>query len=313
MKRAFVLLLALLLCLALAAPSLADVIWEPENDFYEKHFDECYYEDRVYVAGGEEGFVRAFDVPLGKQTTEFPNGEELYIEWIWDREGGWGFLRYRDDRGWQEAWVQMGDLTVKYDAVSFAQEHGSEFIYPEEEVLLPLEGLEQLVLWTYPGAVDHSVFSVYSDSGEPPLWFNTLYEDPKGRTWGNLGYYYGYRNVWVCLDDPESEDLSGTVPTEVPSPAETPAPTEAPAPTGEPEPTEAPAPTEAPTETTASTEAPASAETTSPAAGGSPAAPAPTPAPAQQGSGFPWLPVVLVAAVVVVAGILLAVFGKKKK
>ncbi|MBR4702860.1 MAG: hypothetical protein IKO91_03360 [Oscillospiraceae bacterium] len=313
MKRAMTLLLALVLCLALAAPALADVIWEPESDFYETHFDECYPENRTYVTSGEEGVVYAFDVPLGKLTAEYPNGEELWIEWIWDREGGWGFFRYRDDDGWKEAWVQLGDLTVKYDAVSFAQEHGSEFIYSEEEVLLPLEGLEQLVLWTYPGAVDHSVFSVYSDSGEPPLWFNTLYEDPKGRTWGNLGYYYGYRNVWVCLDDPESEDLSGTVPTEVPSPAETPAPTEAPAPTGEPEPTEAPAPTEAPTETTASTEAPASAETTSPAAGGSPAAPAPTPAPAQQGSGFPWLPVVLVAAVVVVAGILLAVFGKKKK
>ena len=33
MKRTFMLLLALLLCRALAAPALADVIWEPESDF----------------------------------------------------------------------------------------------------------------------------------------------------------------------------------------------------------------------------------------------------------------------------------------
>ena len=316
MKRKMTLLLALVLCLALAVPALADVIWEPESDFYETHFDECYYENRTYVAAGEEGIVRAFDVPLGKLTAEFPNGEEFRIEWIWEREGGWGFFRYLgENERWQEAWVQMGDLTGKYDAVSFASEHGSEFVHPEEDVLLPLEGLKQLVLWTYPGAVDHSVFSVYSDSGEPPLWFNTLYEDPEGRTWGNLGYYYGYRNVWVCLDDPESEDLSSSAP----APVVTPAPTEAPAPTEEPEPAEEPAEATAPPEEPAPgpTEAPAPGETASPAAGGAPAAAPDAPQSAfvevSGGSGFPWLPVILVAGVVVVAGILLAVFGKKKK
>ena len=307
MKRAMTLLLALLLCLALAAPALADAIWEPEGEFFEEHADECSYENRVYIAAGKEGVVSAFDAPLGEPVGEYPNGEEFRIEWIWEREGGWGFFTYRDESGgWSEAWIPLGDLTVKYDATSFAQEHSSEFIYPEEETLLPLEGLEKLVLWAYPGAVDNSVFSVYSDSGEPPLWFNALYEDPEGRTWGNLGYYYGYRNVWVCLDDPESEDLSGVVP----APVVTPAPAEAPDPTEEPGPTEGPAETTAPTP--GPTEAPAPAETTSPAAGGAPAAPAQTPAPEAQSGGFPWRPAVLVAAAVIAAAVLLSVFRKKK-
>ena len=86
--------------------------------------------------------------------------------------------------------------------------------------------------------------------------------------------------------------------------------TEAPAPTAEPTPTEEPAPTEVP----APTEEPAVTKAPDAAIGGSPADPAPTAVPApQQGSGFPWLPVVLVAAVVVIAGVLLALFGKKKK
>ncbi len=311
MKRLLILLLALLLCLSMAVPALADVIWEPEGDFFLEHESECSYENRAYIAAGAEGFVRAFDEPLGKLTAEYPNGEEFWIEWIWDREGGWGYFRYHDeDEGWQQAWVQMGDLTVKYDAVSFAQEHGAEFLHPEEDALLPLEGLEQLVVWTYPGAEDHYVLAVYADSDQPPLWFDTLYEDPEGRTWGNLNYYYGYRNVWVCLTDPESEDLSAAVPAA----PETPAPTEAPAPT--PDPTEGPEPDPTKAPEPDPTEAPAPAETASPAAGGSPAAPD---APQNSftevsgGSGFPWLPVGLVAAVVIVAGILLAVFGKRKK
>ena len=71
---------------------------------------------------------------------------------------------------------------------------------------------------------------------------------------------------------------------------------------------EVPAPTEAPAPTPDPTEAPAPTETASPAAGGSPAAPD---APQNSftevsgGSGFPWLPVGLVAAVVIVALIVL--------
>ena len=41
MKKLWMLCLALLTAVLLTAPAYADVLWEPENRFYEKHQDEC--------------------------------------------------------------------------------------------------------------------------------------------------------------------------------------------------------------------------------------------------------------------------------
>ena len=66
------------------------------------------------------------------------------------------------------------------------------------------------------------------------------FTDPAGRTWGEIGYFYGIRNCWVCIDDP----YNGALPPDencvtvalraqaTPEPAEMPAPAETPAPAG---------------------------------------------------------------------------------
>ena len=292
MKRALTLLLTLLLCLGLALPVLADAIYEPEDGFYQKHRDECYYENRVYIASGEAGFAAVHKDPkTAKTKEELPNGAEVYVSFVWDSDGGWGLL---DGRGW----VPMSELTVKYDSISFAEEHGSEFRYLDEWEFIDLTGCEGLRLWEYPG--DAEPFYRMSWSGEdawftePPedLSFNTIYEDPEGRRWGYIHYFYGFRDCWVCLTDPDAAfaDSPEPRPTEEPAPTDTPpAPVEA---------TPAPKPGEA---------TPKPGETTPPAPTEMPPIVDPEPP-----APFPWLPALLSLGALVVAGGLLALFRRKK-
>ena len=285
MKRAFSVLLALCLCFLLAMSAFADVIYEPEDEFFEKHREECYYENRVYIAAGEEGHATVMKDPKsGKSVKELSNGTEAYVGWIWEGDGGWAQLE-----GY--GWVRMTELTVKYDATSFAEEHGSEFLYLDEWEFIDLADSECLQLWRYPG--DTESFTSLSWTGEnawfsePPedLSFNTIYEDPEGRRWGYIHYFYGYRNCWVCLTDPDAAWFGAKEPQPTAQPVET-VPTEAPVVSASPAPTAAPAspqPTELP--------------------------PIIDPEPPRP---FPWLPAGLAAGAVVIAGALLAVFRKKK-
>ena len=52
---------ALALLLALYAPARADVLWEPNNSFYERHRDQCEYIGRQFYANGDQGFITLWD------------------------------------------------------------------------------------------------------------------------------------------------------------------------------------------------------------------------------------------------------------
>ncbi len=284
MKRFATLLLILVLCLSLGMTALADVVYEPEDDFYEKHRDECYYENRVYIASGEAGFAAVKKSPTSNKTLkELPNGEEVYVSYIWGQEGGWGLM---DGTGW----ISMKELTVKYDSISFEQEHGREFLLLEEPELLDLSGCEGFGLWEYPG--DKAPYARLSWTGDdawfsgPPddLTFNTIYEGPDGLRWGYMHYYYGHRDFWVCLSEPDAKGTAAepTAPPVEKGSTETPAPTEAPVSTASPAPA-SPEPTELP--------------------------PLIDPEPPRP---IPWAPAALALGAMAVAGGLLAAFRRKK-
>ncbi len=289
-KRGITLLLSFLLFLGLSVSALADVIYEPEEEFFRKHEDECYYENRDYIVAGADGYAVLQNTPEGGGYVNVPNGEVYRVTWIWDGgdEGLWGLVSYYDEpyQLWQDRWLPLADAEVKYDAISFAQEHGSEFLTPENGETLDLSRYGSMQLWPYPGA--EAPFASFGWTGEDAwlseapddLTFYTLYKDAAGRTWGNLGYLYGYRNFWVCLTDPEAASF------------------------GDPE---APAPTEAP----ANTESPASAPTVAPSAP-APSAPGDAPQPPRTEQSLPWLPAGLAGIAVALAGVLLALFRKKK-
>ena len=68
-RKLFSLFLALLAVSALAVPASADMIWEPNDSFYEKHRDTCDYVNRGYELAGYDGHVTVFTAPGGMSKT----------------------------------------------------------------------------------------------------------------------------------------------------------------------------------------------------------------------------------------------------
>ena len=99
----------------------------------------------------------------------------------------------------------MTDMAKVYSSGDFKQEHQDEFgEYQGELDEYVIE--EGIVLWDYPGGKSspNKLLSYLND--EPPM-YDYLYTDPDGNRWTYIGYYYGYRNVWVCIDAPEEEQI----------------------------------------------------------------------------------------------------------
>jgi len=280
MKRCVTLVLALTLSLALALPALADVIYEPEDDFYRDHAKECSYENRFYLTNGPEGYVTAYTSPVSdRAVVNTANGTETLVSYVW--EGGWGLATLQAEGEWVEAWLPMEEMVPVYDSRAFMADHSEELTSRDEPLTLDLTGLPKLVLWPYPGA--EKIYTTLDLEGidgwmaeEGQLDFTLTYEDAAGRSWGYIGYLYGMRDKWVCLSAPDAgEDAE-----ELAQPAPDHGETEEPAGTPAPSPTLIPAAEVIP--------------------------------PVEKGGSFPWLPVGLGAGVVVIAGALLALFRKKK-
>lgn len=216
-QKVFSLVLALLAVSAFAVPVSADVIWEPDDSFYEKHRDECTYVNRGYQLAGYDGTVTVFTAPGGMHKLTLDNGLQGNIQFTWEGNGiTWGYLiRWGDNA--VEGWVPMDDLSLVYDSQQFMEDHAAELTSTDP---VPVE-FEEAVLYSYPNgpawdstlieSVDYLPFSEV---------FTQLYTDETGLRWGYVGYYMGRLNAWVCLDNPMSQDLdTGVVPV-APSPAQ---------------------------------------------------------------------------------------------
>ena len=208
MKKALVLLFSLLL-----VPSLvfADVIVEPENGFYRSHQKDCQHrEGRTYLADGPDGILNLYTAPNGTVSKTLENGDAFFCQWTYtDKEGVvWGFSEKH------EAWAPLGYTQVRYDHISFREEHGAEIT--EAAARTGME-YETVYLYEYPVAPD----PIRLDQVE--LTAEQSYIDDQGRQWGYVSYIYGIRNKWFCLDDPASEQLTGAPRDIAPSGFEAPA------------------------------------------------------------------------------------------
>jgi hypothetical protein len=343
MKRLFTLLLACLLLCALAVPALADVAYLPRDSFLEKHWDDCRYENRWYYANGPEGYVLAHKTPDSAEATPLPNGGKYYISNVY--RGEWGVLEYDKETlannlgsASISGWVRMSEMVADYDADAFYRDHQSEIVSGEVE--LEIDSDSTVYLYKYPGSGIVTDELSGSWAGEP-LLFNTLFTDPAGRQWGYIGYYYGHRDFWVCLDDPANDalppdenrvtivTLAPPTPTAAPDPTDVPVPTAAPTPA----PTDAPAPEPTPSEAPAETPTPTAAPVETPDKPTVPSeTPAPTAAPGKtveltppadketldqaakdnRGAG-PYIAAGAAAVVVIAAAVLISTLNKKKK
>ena len=209
--------LAVMAAFALATPAFADVMWEPYgNDFYDAHRDECQYEDRTYLANGPEGYLTLMESPQSvAEVYNVPNGESVYVGYLWtDGEGQqwavaeYGVLSDDGDWTWQDGWAPVSQLALVYDHISFEEDHGDEL----GEYDGSGDSLTEFLVYDYPGgplAMEDSFQLDQADVEEKILsqYLEYLYTDENGLRWSKLGYYYGLRNVWVCLDAPMNADL----------------------------------------------------------------------------------------------------------
>ncbi len=106
-------LLACITLLLTGLPIFADVIFEPYDDFFRNHRDEC--EDigmQKYYVNSDDGYACFYKAPESDDIVkEYQNGEELYIQYLYTDKNGdiWG------DSFSNEGWVRMSELSLEYN------------------------------------------------------------------------------------------------------------------------------------------------------------------------------------------------------
>lgn len=217
-KRCFSsLLLAVSFLLLPPLAAHADLIVEPNNDFYTRHKGECVSLNRSFYANGESGSVSLKKEPESKvETALLENGDEIYIMFTYKHNGEvWGvtqiYYEGTTPDKWTNGWVHMNQLLLKYDYISFEEEHQSEFYDYTGEYSILYE-TDDIVFWTWPGSGEKA-WILENEWRNPETDGNFLkasrfYKDADGREWGFFVYVYGNRNSWVCLSDPGNTEIS---------------------------------------------------------------------------------------------------------
>ena len=209
-------LMSLVLMMGLALPVSADLIWEPQDNFYESHRDECDYVGRRYQAAGYDDQVTLYSKPNGRAKETLANGQSGTVQFTWQSEDQvWGYICYAgEDQA--EGWVPMDELTLIYDDQQFQEDHASELQNVEPVKVEFTQG----ILYSYPGGPAGSVLEEAKEYQPFSEMFTLIYTDEDGLRWGYVGYYMGRRNSWICLDDPMNEHLGTRIVEPEPSAAQ---------------------------------------------------------------------------------------------
>ncbi len=233
-NRIWVGLIVFLCMVFLASTALADVLWEPNDNFYRVKREECEILGRSFTANGYDGKVVVWKEPgSSTQAGEVPNGSEFFVSFTYtDSKGNvWGVVQYTYDPqsgtvtkdyrgdGATNGWVLMTDLSLVYDYISFDEEHKEEFS-PFAGAYDELLNTKEIIFWSYPGSGE----VVYvEDQITEDFSFDYTYTDAAGRQWGYVNYYRGGpRDFWICIDDPANQDLPANTPRPVAAPPSSP-------------------------------------------------------------------------------------------
>ena len=214
MKRLICLLMTLGLLMTTVS---ADLLWEPENRFYKSHKWLCEPEERVYWVNGKDGYVTAWEEPDGRPLANLKNGFLRYVYGTYEKDGVlWGlisisanydqeemFLATADEvqEQWGEVWVPMSDMVLKYDHISFLEDHPGEVMEESREISLSLRNY-----CTYEVPCGPLVFHQTQKYPDISAGISLIYVDEQGREWGYCGYFY-QDEVWFCLNDLENPNL----------------------------------------------------------------------------------------------------------
>lgn len=183
-------------------PVKADAIWEPRSEFYEEHASECEYNNRTYTTSGLDGVVKVYVSPENATVVDtLENGVNVYVSFTYVDEDGieWGVIENYSDES-KTGWVAMDYMDVVYDYISFNEEYGADIV--AESGALAAEYAGQTVkFWSYPSALVPMDVLMPDEAGDLPQYSKT-FVDEKGLKWGYVGYFYGMKNCWICLDNP---------------------------------------------------------------------------------------------------------------
>lgn len=211
MKARRIVLFMLIFAVLLSASAFADIAYEPEDNFYSKHQDECNYENRWYITNGSGGYVIAYSSPTGNASEVIPNGVRFYVSYTWDSQ--WGCIEYDPDTlshayNMDSGWVRMEDMVAEYDSICFREDHADSIETTDR--VLKIEGDEEFIGYKYPGSgIVRTTIGNYSGDAFTEIYLQDIYTDPQGRQWGYVGYFFGNRDFWICLDDPYTELAAG--------------------------------------------------------------------------------------------------------
>ncbi|NLO41397.1 MAG: hypothetical protein GX115_18275 [Ruminiclostridium sp.] len=80
-RLAFGLFITIMLVSQSCLIAFADVIWEPQTDFFKKHRDECTYVDGLKkIANGPGGSVTVWESPVSDREIDvIENGSQVYV------------------------------------------------------------------------------------------------------------------------------------------------------------------------------------------------------------------------------------------
>lgn len=217
-KLGFLISTVLFLLMISSSVALADVIYEPSDDFYHKHAKECENISENYLTNGPDGFVTLWASPTKKKKkANVINGTKSYVSFTYkDKKNQlWGCLEVRDEvnisKPKYQGWVLMSQLQLEYDNKCFCDEHKNEFKeyqgqFDHDKIKDPI------VYWEYPGSKNVIKKTVVFN---PDSSFLYTYEDEQKRLWGyfsdfkniSWGNKYAYVGSWICISDPTNEKL----------------------------------------------------------------------------------------------------------
>lgn len=203
--------------------ALADVLVEPNNNFYYRNSGDCVRVQRYFVVSTKYGQASVRTAPGAvTEIKTIPDGQTVFIDSIYDHKGVlWGvILNVNND---ENGWVSMNQLLVIYDAISFVDEHRDEIVPFDTAMELPLD-VDEIYFYTWPGSgevtdslkrvnyINQDLNGIYVNQ------FDMAYIDDQQRVWAYSEFIYGYRKVWICLSDPDNDSIDAFCAASPPAP-----------------------------------------------------------------------------------------------
>ncbi len=200
MRKVLICFLSIFILLTVSVPASvkADVLWEPRNNFFEENGVEYFVENRTYVVNSTNGFINVYNSPDSSITNEYlVNGEtfQVYYKGTY-KDKVWGMNT-------SEKYILLDSVYPEYDNICFQIDYNDQLTSLSEPK--EFEVKKDYVLWDYPGAKYSDIKVSFNDPYK--IDYSITFEDEEGLNWIYVGYMMGYRNFWICIDDPTNTEL----------------------------------------------------------------------------------------------------------